>query len=421
MSAPRSVGGQADQPVRLNLADPATFAGPGVDETWRWLRRHDPVYRHPATEHGPEFWVLTRYADVMAVYKDTRTFSSQRGNMLTSLVAGGDTAGGKLLAVTDPPRHTAVRTMLLRSFSPRVLGSVVDRVRSRAEQLVAAAVADGTCDFAAAVADQVPMATICDLLGVPGADHARLLELSKRALSSDEATGTAKDTWAARNELLVYFADLAQLRRTDPRDDVISALVRCRVDGKPLTAEEVVLNCYGLILAGDETSRLVMIGAVLSFIEHPDQWRSLRQNRIPLATAVEELLRWHTPAMHIGRTATTDVVIGGRTIRAGDIVTAWNASANRDQAVFDRPDDLDLARSPNKHLTFGHGAHFCLGAYLGRAEVSAVVDALRRTVDTIELCGEPRPLYSTFLRGYASMPVAFRQSGGRGALSDRST
>jgi cytochrome P450 len=148
---------------------------------------------------------------------------------------------------------------------------------------------------------------------------------------------------------------------------------------------------------------------VTTFARQPEQWQALRDGRVELSTAVEEILRYHSPAMHLGRTATTDVVIGGRTIRAGDLVTAWNASANHDDRVFDRPDVLDLGRSPNRHLTFGFGPHFCLGAYLGRAEMTAVLDALRRTVQDIRLRGEPEPLFSTFLRGYSSLPVELRR------------
>ncbi len=391
----------------VNLTDPATFVDPAIADFWRRLRAEAPVHLHPATDEGPEFWVLSRYADILGVYKDPETFSSQSGNMLTSLLAGGDAAGGKLLAVTDPPRHTAVRKMLLKSFSPRVLRQVADGVRARAERLVSAAVASHDCDFAKDVAEVVPMGTICDLLGVPESDQGELLRLSKRSLSADEPDQTDEQTRLARNEILLYFADLAQIRREDPRDDVISALATCEIDGEPLSDEEVVLNCYGLVLAGDETSRLAMIGAVVTFHEHPDQWEALKQDRVPLPDAVEELLRWTTPAMHLGRTATRDVTVGGRTIHAGDLVTAWNVSANRDEEVFTDPEVFDLARNPNKHLTFGFGPHFCLGAYLGRAEVSAVLDCLRRTVDRIELRGEPKPLYSTFLRGYSNVQVAF--------------
>jgi cytochrome P450 len=406
-----SVSTVVDDLGPVNLADPATFAGTDLTELWRWLRREHPVYLHPASRHGPPFWVLTRYVDVLSVYKDVERFSSQRGNMLTSLLAGGDTAAGKLLAVTDPPRHTAVRGQLLQSFSPRVLRSVVGGVQARAERLVADAVAAGGGDFAKDVAERVPIGTICDLLGVPASDQSLLLGLSKRALSSDDANQSRKDVWLARNEILLYFAELAKDRRADPREDVLSALVSCRIDGEPLSDEEVVLNCYGLILAGDETSRLAMIAAVLNFVQYPDQWRALRDGSVSLSSAVEEILRWNTPAMHLGRTALADVTIHGRTIRRGDLVTVWNASANRDEEVFADPDTFDLARSPNKHLAFGYGPHFCLGAYLGRAEVGAVVNALRDTVQTIELRGAPRPLYSTFLRGYSSLPVAFRPAG----------
>lgn len=404
----------ADDPSQVNLADPSTFAGRDLTQLFRRLRHEEPAYLHPASRYGPPFWVLTRYADVLAVYKDVERFSSQRGNMLTSLLTGGDTAGGKLLAVTDPPRHTAVRNRLLQSFSPRVLRFVVGGVVQRADRLVAAAVAAGGGDFAKDVAEQVPIGTICDLLGAPESDQARLLALSKRALSSDEANQSRKDMWLARNELLLYFADLAALRRKDPQEDVVSALVTCLVDDKPLTEEEVVLNLYGLILAGDETSRLAMIAAVLNFTQYPDQWRALKEGRIPVATAVEELLRWNTPAVHLGRTAQADVIMHGRRIRKGDLVTVWNVSANMDEEVFTDPETFNLARTPNKHLAFGHGPHFCLGAFLGRAEVTAVVNALLRTVDTIELCGPPVPLYSTFLRGYSSLPVAFTPSGATG-------
>ncbi len=407
--SPRTV---AEDLGHVNLTDPATFVQPAMEDVWRLLREEHPVHLHPATETTPEFWVLTRYEDVLSVYKDPERFVSQRGNMLTSLMSGGDPAGGKLLAVMDAPRHTALRTTLLKSFSPRALQPVADKVRARADERVAAALAAGTCDFATEVAEHVPMGTICDLLGVPTSDRAELLRLSKQALSSDDADQSEDDVWLARSEILLYFAELAEFRRSVPKDDLISTLATAQVDGAPLTEEELVLNCYGLILAGDETSRLAATGAVWHFSQHPDDWEALRSGRVPLPVAVEEILRWTTPAMHLGRTATTEVEIGGRTIAAGDTVTAWNVSANRDEAVFTDPYSFDPARTPNRHLTFGYGPHFCIGAYLGRAEIAAVVDALLRSVDTIEALGEPEPVYSTFLRGYSSLKVRLRPSAG---------
>ncbi|MER6968923.1 cytochrome P450, partial [Streptomyces halstedii] len=152
--------------------------------------------------------------------------------------------------------------------------------------------------------------------------------------------------------------------------------------------------------------RLAMVGALLAFAQHPDQWRALKDGRISIASAVEEIVRWTTPAMHIGRTATADVTIGGRTIREGEHVILWITSANRDESVFPDPHRFDLARTPNKHLGFGFGPHFCFGSYLGRAEIAAVLKTLVNRVDRIELTGDPKALYSTFLRGYSSLPVS---------------
>jgi cytochrome P450 len=155
-----------------------------------------------------------------------------------------------------------------------------------------------------------------------------------------------------------------------------------------------MLNCYSLILGGDETARLAMIGAVQALLDHPDQWRALKEGTAGLDTAVEEMLRWTTPALHSGRTAATDTEIAGTPVRAGDIVTVWNASANRDEAVFDSPGSLRLDRSPNKHLTFAYGPHFCLGSYLARAEIAAVLSALRTRVTTLDRTA-PTPTSST--------------------------
>jgi cytochrome P450 len=188
----------------------------------------------------------------------------------------------------------------------------------------------------------------------------------------------------------------------------VSDVTASQVDGVPLDDDEIMLNCYSLILGGDETARLSMVGAVLALVEHPDQWRALKRGEAGLDNAVEEMLRWTTPALHSGRTATADTEIAGRTVRAGDIVTVWNSSANRDERVFDAPDALRLDRSPNKHVTFAHGPHFCLGAYLARAEIAAVLSGLRSRVNALERTGPAGPVYSNFLNGMVSLPLALR-------------
>jgi cytochrome P450 len=391
----------------FDLADPGTHAEHDLSEVWRTLRAEEPVHWHPPVGRAPGFWVVTRYADAAEVYLDTARFTSEKGNVLASLLQGGDSAAGVMAAVTDGPRHRDLRRVLLKAFSPRVLTGVVEKLEKDSRALVVAAVAEGECDFAKDVAAHLPLMTICDLLGVPAGDREFLLGLTKTALSSDEAAQSPFDVWQARNDILGYFGKLAELRRETPGSDAVSVLATSTVEGTPLTMDEIVANCYSLILGGDETSRLSMIGSVLAFTEHPDQWKAFKAGDVTVSSAVDEILRWTTPAIHFGRTAIADTVLGGVAIGEGDIVTLWNASANRDEAVFTDPDTFDLARTPNKHLSFGHGPHYCVGAYLGKAEIAAMLTALRDHVGTVELAGAPRPLYSNMLSGYSSLKVSF--------------
>lgn len=394
-------------PFPLDLMDPETFVRDDLHQLWRRLRREAPVFLHPATAGAPPFWVLTRYDDVQAVLKDDRRFSSARGNSLDSFrKPEGDPGSGKMLALSDNPRHLALRTVLLRAFTPSVRELVIRRLQERADRLIGRWVGAGPFDFAKEVAELIPIGTIGDLLGFPPEDHQRLLELSREALSSDESGQTEEDAWTARNELLVHCMDLMEARRADPADDLVTEMVTREVDGAPLTDDEVILNIYGFILAGDHTSRLAMCAAVREFAHDPAQWRAFRETGTPHPAAVEEILRWSTPVMHVARTATTDLELGGHRIRAGDLVTVWASAANRDEAHFPDPDSFDIHRAPNRHLSFGSGPHYCFGAFLGRAEIAAVLDSLTRLATSITTSAPPRRLYSNFLHGYSSLPVS---------------
>lgn len=375
---------------------------------WRRLRSERPILRHRAVNGGPEFWVVSRYHDNQAIYRDGRRFSTERGNMLSTLLAGGDSAGGRMISVSDGRRHKDLRAMILTTFSQNALERVAERVRAYTRRLLAEAVERGTCDFAADVAARVPMNTICDLLGVPESDRDHLLALNKKVVSSDGPDHTELEARIARNELVMYLTELVEGRRGRPGDDVIGTLANAQAEGEPLDTYDIVLNCYSLLLGGDETSRFSMIGAVHALADRPDQWEALRRGEVGLGTAAEEIVRWATPIMHIGRTATEDVTIGDTVIRDGDIVTLWNSSANRDERVFEHPDRLDLGRSPNKHLGFGFGAHYCVGVFLARAEIGALLDGLRTLVAGIEPAGTPEPIYSNVLQGFSTLPVTFR-------------
>lgn len=389
-----------------NLADPATYAEHDMTTVWRRLRADDPVHRHPATAAGPGFWVLTRHEDVAAVLRDDERFTSEKGNVLATMLAGGDTGAGRMLAVSDGDFHTGLRRLLLQAFAPRALTGVVERVRRATRRLLLEAVERGECDFARDVASVIPLETICDLLAVPPADRPAVLRLTKSALASDYADPEAGEDWAARNEIMVYFSDLVEERRRAPGDDPISLMAAGEVNGRRLDDVDIVLNCYSLIMGGDETGRLAMTGAARELARRPDQWAALSGGAVTAETAAEEVLRWTTPTMHFGRTALTDVELRGRTIAAGDLVTLWLVSADQDESVFPDAGRFDLARTPNRHLALGYGRHFCLGAHLGRVEIIAMLEGLRECVGSLRQTGPEQYIHSNFLTGMHSLPLA---------------
>jgi cytochrome P450 len=388
-----------------NLVDPATYTEHDMPEIWRRLRSEDPVHWHPATADGPGFWVVTRHADIVQVLRDDTRFTSERGNVLTTMLQGGDISAGRMLAVTDGAHHTELRKLLLQAFAPRVLEDVTQRVRQSIHRLLSEAVERGKCDFAKDIASLIPLETICDLLDIPMGDRQRILQLTKSALMSDDSDQDAVVDRTARNEIMVYFSNLVEKRRKMPGADPISLMAGAKLGGKSMADEDIILNCYSLILGGNQTSRLAMIGAVHALIQNPDQWRALKDGKVTLENACEEVLRWTTPAMHFGRTALAGVQLSGQSIASGDLITLWFTSGNRDEAAFQDPDRFDLARSPNKHLSLGYGRHFCIGAYLGRVEISAMLHGLRTLVSSIGQAGSEQRIYSNFLSGMSSLPV----------------
>jgi cytochrome P450 len=393
--------------MAVDLVDPKTHSETDLDGYWRLLRAELPVFWHAPTETAAGFWVLSRHADISRVYRDTAGFSSERGNVLITLLGGGDSAAGQMLPVTDGARHRDLRNVMLKAFSPRALSQVEDAVRVSTRRLVAAAVRRGECEVAEEVAAEIPSITIAKLLGVPEADRPALLRLTMSALSSEQADQSPEEAWTARNEILAYFGDLLASKRAAPSADVISSLAQAKINDEPLSDQDIVLNCYSLVLGGDETSRLAMLDGLHELARNPAQWARLRRGEVSLDTATEEVLRWSTPAMNFGRTVMRDTVVSGQEMRAGDIATMWVTSANRDESAFDDPDVFDLGRTPNRHLTFGHGPHFCLGAYLGRVEIRELLDAVRTFSTELTPAGETRRIHSNFMNGLARLPMRF--------------
>ncbi|MEU4116948.1 cytochrome P450 [Kitasatospora sp. NPDC028055] len=407
--APSPAPTPAPAPAAVDLGDPATFADPDLDLDgyWRTLRDEAPLHWNPPVDGRRGFWVLSRHEDILATYRDDTHFTSERGNVLVTLLEGGDAGAGRMLAVTDGHRHHELRKILQRVLSPRVLDEVATTVRANTRRWIREAVESGGCDFAERIAARIPMTTICNLLGVPEQDHEYLLGLTRAALSADDEDVDEVDSEMARNEILMYFMDVVEERREAPGEDVISMLIASSVDGVPLTDEDVVLNCYSLIIGGDETSRLTMIDCVRTLAARPDQWQRLKRGEVELGTAVDEVLRWASPTMHFGRSVVRETEVHGVRLRPGEIVTLWHASGNRDERVFDRPELFDLGRTPNKHLAFGYGPHFCVGSYLAKVEIAELLSALRDFTTGFEQTAEPRPIRSNFLTGFATLPVRF--------------
>lgn len=396
----------SDQLDDIDLSSPRLHAEYELDGLWRYLRTNRPMYWQPAKGDQPGFWNVSRYADVIKIYQDKAHFTTENGNALATLLTGGDSASGTMLAVTDGVRHNQIRNVLSKGFSAKTLDLIAHSLQQTVDGLLEQALDKGEIDAARDVSANVPLGAICDLLEVPPSDRKYLLGLTAHAWSSDYADAPAGDSWVAKNEILLYFRRLVDERRNSGNNDMVSLLANCRIDGDPLSEAEMMTNCYGLMIGGDETGRHAITGTILALIENPDQWRALKNGDVDLKTATEEALRWTVPSLHGGRTATGDVVVNGQEIKKGDVVSVWISSANRDETVFAEPDRFDLARTPNKHFTFAYGAHHCLGHHLGRMEVYAVLDGLRRMVSDLDQIGEEKWIYSSILHGMSSLPVS---------------
>lgn len=388
----------------VDLAEPGLYEHGDPDAVWARLRAESPVHRNPGES---PFWSVTRYADAVGVYRDADTFSSARGMVLGVDTDAGDPASGRMLVVTDPPRHAPLRRIVSGVFTPHTLRRLESRVRSTVDQLVDRVVG-GECEFVDDVAARLPVTVICELLGVPAQDQDWMYHLTSTAFGGGDPSSTADVAPAERaqayGDIFDYYGDLARRRRGSPGADLVSILVRGDIDGEPLDVEDVLLNCTNLVIGGNETTRHAAAGGLLALIERPDLWRAMRTGD-PVAGLVEEVLRWTTPGMHVLRTATRDTEIAGQPIAAGERVVVWNASANRDEDVFARPQSFDPFRSPNRHIAFGQGGHHCLGAALARIELSTLFGALLERVARIEPAGPVRRVRSCVLRGIRQLPV----------------
>ncbi|WP_051723655.1 cytochrome P450 [Micromonospora chokoriensis] len=390
---------------KVDLTDPRLYASERPERIWRTLRRAGgPVRSHGLRDH----WAITRHAQIREVLRHSDRISSAKGNHLgekPSDVVASAAAGGMSLLVSDGEAHAEMRRVLGAAFTPRLMRRVTDSTRELARRLVTEAMEQPSADFVQAVAAPLPAFVICDLLGVPEADRPEVVRLTQTAFGgSGHATSGAQ--MAAHTELFSYCHRLITEKRRTPGEDVATVLAQAQFMGRPMSRTMAVMNCHDLIAGGNETARHSSGAAALTLVTEPEFWRQLRGGEADPDVATEEILRRETPVNHIMRVLVGDLTIAGVPMRAGEFVTLWLRSANRDEDIFDAPEELRAARRPNPHLGFGHGAHYCVAALLARIEVGAVVRALAGLVRTAELRAEPVRLESNFFRGYRSLSLA---------------
>jgi cholest-4-en-3-one 26-monooxygenase len=390
----------------------------GIPHEWfTYLRNNAPIYRHPEPA-GPGFWVLTKHDDVTAIGRDAKHFSSDqaRGGVigLEDVEVDMNWEGGQLMLTMDPPPHTRHRRLVNRGFTPRMIGMLESHVRDVTNQILDDAIAKGRVDFVVDVASELPLQVIAELMGVPMEDRHKVFDWSNRMIGSEdpEYSVAAEHIQEAQIEMFMYAQALADRKRDDPQDDIITKLLSADIDGDQLSPMDFNLFFLLLAVAGNETTRNAISHGMNAFLENPDQYQLLVDNPELIDSAVEEILRWASPVMYFRRNVTSDLEYKGHQLKEGDKVSIWYVSANRDEQIFQDPFRFDIARNPNEHIAFGGGGpHHCLGANLARMELKLLFEELTRRVPRVEALGEAARLRSNFIGGIKHLPVSFESAG----------
>jgi cytochrome P450 len=384
-------------PLAPPLHDPQFHAGDPLS-TFRDLRANDPVHWHPT----PGFWALTRHEDVVAVSRDPATFCSSRGILLSDIER--PVVPRQSIIYIDPPEHAKYRKLVQPAFSPGRLRALEARIADTVCELLDGVDAQRAGDFVDAFAAPLPLLVIADMLGVPGSDRAQFKRWSDAIIEA--GTQPTEENMAQSAELLGYFGNVVAERRERPGDDLISVLVHSEIDGERLEEFDLLMFCMTLLVAGNETTRNLLSHGALALATHPDQRALLARDPDLMPRAVEEMLRWGSPIASFMRVATRDTALHGTPIREGDRLLLLYSSANRDEAVFGADADaFSVTRDASRHVAFGFGEHFCLGAQLARMEARIAFTQLLERFGRWELAGEVERLPSLFLRGIVRLPL----------------
>jgi len=397
----------------VDLSDSRSYVA-GVPHAWlEHLRQHDPVHWQDEPG-GPGFWAVTRYDDCVTVNRDYERFSSAaQGTMPFELNQDEIAQQGLMMLNMDPPLHTRYRRLVNKGFTPRMVRDLEESIHRSTDAIIDEVIETGRADFVTQISAELPLQVIADLLGVPQEDRHRMFEWSNRMVGSEDPEYQDQNELAMTSamELYAYASELFAKKRIDPHADLMSALTTVEVEGECLSDMELELFFLLLTVAGNETTRNLMSGAMHAFFQYPEQWQRLLADRSLLPSAVDEMLRFVTPVMNFRRTAMVDTELSGTKIAAGDKVVFFHASANRDGDIFTDPGTFDVGRNPNPHIAFGGGGpHFCLGTNLARMEIAVMFEHLLDRMPEIRLNGEVQRLQSRFINGVKHIPVAFTPS-----------
>ncbi|MDF2829503.1 MAG: putative cytochrome hydroxylase [Mycobacterium sp.] len=395
------------------LADPLAYTDEvGLHRALTHLRATAPVSWVDVPNYAP-FWAITKHADIMEIERANDVFTNSPRPVLVTREGDEQQAavGIKTLIHMDDPQHRDVRAIGANWFRPKAMRALKDRADELAKQFVDRMVTEGPeCDFVQKVAVNYPLYMIMTLLGVPEGDFGLMLKLTQELFGSDDdefKRGDMAEQMTALLEMFQYFTELTAARRANPTDDLASAIANATIDGEPLSDIETVSYYAIIAAAGHDTSSASISGGMHALVEHPEQLARLRSDPALMPLAVEEMVRWTTPVKEFMRTAQRDYAIRGVKIAAGESVLLSYVSGNRDEEVFSDPFTFDVGRDPNRHIAFGYGVHFCLGAALARLEINSFFSELLPRLASVELAGRPDYLATTFVGGLKHLPIRY--------------
>jgi len=397
------------------LTDPGFFASHDPHPLWKRMRAEDPV--HWATGNlSKGFWSITKYEDALTVLRDPLTFSSEALGMSMPTrdledFDRNEMGCGAMIIAMDPPRHTPMRRALSKNFLRRHVGQWEERCHRVVKELIDQVAPLGRCDFVTDVAQQLPMLMILEMMEIPPEDRATLLRWAAMTVGNDDPEFQVGSSLESRRQgnfaIYDYSRRMALERRGGAGSDLLTVMGNAVVMGEQLSERDLGFTGDMFVLAGIETTRTALADGMLELLRNRPARRKLQERPELLPSAIEEILRWTSPVGHILRVATADAEVRGRAIRAGDKVVVWTPSANRDEEVFADADRFDLERTPNEHIAFGYGEHFCLGAHLARLELRVMVEELLRRLPDMELDGPVQRLHSIQLFGPKHIPIKF--------------